>query len=83
MLIRDEAANKAVQVDVSFFQNDMVSFADKDDVITLLIHMGYLSYDPKYQTARIPNEEIRQEFAAAVKRNKWNELIDFQRSMFD
>ena len=69
----------AVQVDVSFFQNDMISFADKDDVITLLIHMGYLSYDQKYQTARIPNEEIRQEFAAAVKRNKWNELIDFQR----
>ena len=45
---------------VSGFQNDMVSFEDKDDVLTLLIHLGYLSYNQKKQTAFIPNEEIRQ-----------------------
>ncbi len=68
-----------VPVYVSSFQNDMVSFADKDDILTLLIHLGYLSYDQKHQTAFIPNEEIRQEFAAATRRKKWNELLDFQR----
>ncbi|MCI5828233.1 MAG: ATP-binding protein [Lachnospiraceae bacterium] len=64
---------------VSGFQNDMVSFEDKDDVLTLLIHLGYLSYNQKKQTAFIPNEEIRQEFAAATRRKKWSALLDFQR----
>lgn len=69
----------SVEVDVSTFQNDMVSFADKDDVITLLIHLGYLAYNQKSQTAFIPNEEIRQEFVSATKKKKWNELLEFQR----
>ncbi len=54
--------------------HDMVSFADKDDVITLLIHLGYLAYDSVKKAAFIPNEEIRQEFMTATKKKKWNEL---------
>ena len=50
------------------------SFQNKDDVITLLIHMGYLAYDQKRGRAFIPNEEIRQEFVVATKDRKWNEL---------
>lgn len=46
----------------------MVSFAGKDDVMTLLIHLGYLAYDSSYQMAYIPNEEIRQEFILATKK---------------
>lgn len=69
----------SVSADVNSFRNDMVSFADKDDVLTFLVHLGYLAYDRKKQTVCIPNEEIRQEFAAATKRNKWNELTAFQR----
>lgn len=67
------------EVEVRNFQNDMVSFADKDDVLTLLIHLGYLSYDREKKMAFIPNEEIREEFIAATRRKKWNELLDFQR----
>ena len=62
----------SVEVDVENFQNDMVSFADKDDVLTLLIHLGYLAYDSVKKAAFIPNEEIRQEFMAAVRKKKWN-----------
>ena len=69
----------SVEVDINTFQNDMVSFQNKDDVITLLIHMGYLAYDQKRGRAFIPNEEIRQEFVVATKDRKWNELIEFQR----
>ena len=69
----------AVEVDTGSFQNDTVSFGGKDDVLTYLIHLGYLGYDQKNQTAFIPNEEIRQEFVTAIKRRKWNELIEFQR----
>ena len=46
----------SIEVDTSFFQNDMVSFIDKEDVLTLLIHLGYLAYDQKKKTAYIPNE---------------------------
>ena len=74
-------SGSSVEVNVNEFQNDMVSFADKDDVLTLLIHLGYLAYDQRTQRAYIPNEEIRQEFRAATKRNKWNELIEFSRNL--
>ena len=66
------------EVDTTFFQNDMVSFECKDDVLTLLIHLGYLAYDQEEHVAFIPNEEIRQEFISATKRNKWSELNEFE-----
>ncbi len=69
-----------VSVNAKTFQNDMVNFTDRDDVLTVLIHLGYLAYNQKRKVAFIPNEEIREEFLAAVKRKKWNELIDFQRA---
>ncbi len=67
-----------VEVDTALFQNDMVTFESKDDVLTLLIHLGYLAYDFEEQTAFIPNEEIRHEFIAATKHNKWSELNEFE-----
>lgn len=68
-----------VVVDVTSFQNDTTSFVNKDDVLTYLIHLGYLGYEQKFKTAFVPNEEIRQELIRATKRRKWNELIAFQR----
>lgn len=62
----------SVALDVNTFQNDMVTFTGKDDVLTLLIHLGYLSYNQMKKTVFIPNEEIRQEFIAATRKNKWN-----------
>lgn len=50
----------AVEVDVTSFQNDTVNFANKDDVLTYLIHLGYLAYFSKTNSAFVPNEEIRQ-----------------------
>lgn len=54
------------QYDVIHF--DMVTFKNKDDVLTALIHLGYLAYNAGTQMAFIPNEEIRSEFAAAVEK---------------
>ena len=70
----------SVTVDVTSFQNDTVSFANRDDVLTYLIHLGYLAYDQRYEQVFIPNEEIRHELNNAVKRNKWNEMIEFQKA---
>ena len=57
-----------VKVKVRSFQNDMISFRNKDDVLTLLIHLGYLAYDQKNQTAFIPNEEIRANLLTLLKK---------------
>jgi len=68
----------AVKVNIKSFQNDTVSFKSCDDVLTYLIHLGYLGYDYKTQSAFVPNEEIRQELVAAVESTKWNEFLLFQ-----
>ncbi|MGN0159215.1 MAG: AAA family ATPase [Brotaphodocola sp.] len=68
-----------IEVDTMSFQNDMISFESKDDVITLLIHLGYLAYNQRNKTAFIPNEEIRQEFILATKSKNWNELMELEK----
>ena len=67
-----------VKVRTKSYMNDMVTFKNRDDVITALIHLGYLTYDRRYETAFIPNEYIRMEFLDAVEDKKWNELLTFQ-----
>lgn len=69
----------SVKVQVKSFQNDMVSFANRDDVLTYLIHLGYLGYEQYGKTAFIPNEEIRQELTVAVESTNWNEMLAFER----
>ena len=76
--ILEMLSGAAVPVLVTSFKNDMVSFVNKDDVLTLLIHLGYLAYNQQTQMAYIPNEEIRREFLTAVTSNRWNELLTFQ-----
>ena len=58
----------SVSVDVTTFQNDMTSFSCRDDVITCLIHFGYLGYNQIYKKAFVPNEDIRQELLRIVRR---------------
>lgn len=69
-------SGEPVKVKTVSYQNDMVSFKNKDDILTVLIHLGYLAYDKTTQTALIPNEEIRNEFAGAVEENQWTELTE-------
>ena len=60
----------SVEVDVGSFQNDIVSIDNKDDVLTYLIHLGYLAYLNYSRSAFVPNEEIRQELIRATRRRK-------------
>ncbi|MCI5510541.1 MAG: AAA family ATPase [Oliverpabstia sp.] len=64
-----------VKVDTSAFANDLVTFRNRDDVLTLLIHLGYLAYDEKTECVRIPNEEIRMEFTKTIREVKRDETI--------
>ena len=69
------------EIEVNTYQNDMVTFENMNDVLTLLIHLGYLAYDKSRKMAFIPNEEIRSEFVTAVKKKEWNELVELQRQI--
>lgn len=69
-----------VKVNTMTFKNDTVSIKSKDDVLTYMIHLGYLGYNQKLKTAFVPNEEIRQELTAAVESKHWNEMLKFQKN---
>ena len=66
-------AGGSCSVDTSSFQNDMNVVRSKDDVLTLLIHLGYLTYDRDSRTCWIPNREVAAEFKnAVVSETGWN-----------
>ena len=65
--IAELMAGIEVNVKTTKFANDLTSFKSKDDVLTLLIHLGYLAYDSAKKSVRIPNEEIRQEFQDTIR----------------
>lgn len=64
------------QIDAESFQNDLTSFNSADDVLTLLVHLGYLAYDSKTKEVCIPNEEVRSAFVRAIKNSGWNEVYN-------
>lgn len=59
-------AGESCSVDTASFQNDLNVVRSKDDVLTLLIHLGYLTYDRDSRICRIPNREVATEFKNAV-----------------
>lgn len=69
-----------IRINIATFKNDIVSMKIKDDVLTYLIHLGYLGYNQERRTAFVPNEEIRQELITAVESKSWNEMLIFQQT---
>lgn len=67
-------AGESVPVNTGSFTNDMTTFRTEDDVLTLLIHLGYLAYDSDHKTVKIPNNEIRQEYVNSVSASDWGEV---------
>ena len=63
-------------VDPTGFQNDISEVSSRDDVLTVLIHLGYLSYDWTEQKCFIPNREVAGEMANAVKKTNWKNVAD-------
>ena len=69
-------SGEKVVIDTTTFTNDMVTFVTKDDVLTLLIHLGYLTYDFYTKEVSIPNYEISEQFASTIKVIGWSEVAD-------
>lgn len=64
-----------VKINTRKFQNDMTTFISKDDVLTLLLHLGYLTIDEKTDEVFIPNQEVAQEFLNAVDDPGWGGVV--------
>lgn len=67
--------NGRCRINTRKFQNDMTTFKTRDDVLTLLVHLGYLTYDRKTGETFIPNQEIAQEFRNAIEGPSWDGVI--------
>lgn len=65
---------RQIPIDTRSFTNDMVTFHSKDDVMTLLVHLGYLGYLSNSEKVFIPNYEILNEYATAVSNSDWGEV---------
>lgn len=68
-------AGKEVEINTGTFANDMTTFANRDDVLTLLVHLGYLSYRWSDRTVSIPNKEVSLEYINAVSMMDWGEVM--------
>ena len=68
-------AGERCKVNPTGFQNDMSVINSKDDVLTVLIHLGYLSFDRQRSECYIPNYEVSLEMVNAVKANNWKHVV--------
>ena len=69
-------ANESVSINIGTFSNDMTTFASADDVLTLLVHLGYLTYDFDTCTVHIPNQEVQKEFINCIEDGGWEPVMD-------
>lgn len=69
-------AGEKIEVSTFKFANDLQSFKSKDDVLTLMIHLGYLTYDEEEGLAFIPNKEIRTEFVKLLENGEHTGLAE-------
>lgn len=73
-MVANMLAGERVQINTGIFSNDMTNFQGKDDVVTLLIHLGYLSYHWPDKMVTIPNKEVLQEYINAISTMDWSEV---------
>ncbi len=76
-------AGEKIPVNTGSFTNDMTTFRTEDDVLTLLIHLGYLGYDNSEKCVFIPNNEIRSEYVNAVSVSDWGEVSNALKNSAD
>lgn len=67
-------SGEEISINTTTFTNDMVTFNSKDDVFTLLVHLGYLTYDSSKKRVSIPNYEIAEQFSSTIKDLEWGEV---------
>lgn len=65
-------AGERVYINVLSFQNDMSTFVVRDDILTLLVHLGYLGYLNEEKEVYIPNNEVKDTFVTSIETSNWD-----------
>lgn len=60
-------SGESITINTDKFQNDMITFKSKDDVLTLLIHLGYLGYNQNNNSCYIPNKDVFSTFINSTR----------------
>ena len=68
-------AGEKIVINPGKFQNDMTTLRSADDIFTLLVHLGYLTYDFDTNQVWIPNSEVAQEFINSIEDGGWEEVV--------
>ena len=68
-------AGEKIEINPGKFQNDMTTLRSADDIFTLLVHLGYLTYDFYTNKVWIPNSEVAQEFINSIEDGGWEEVV--------
>lgn len=76
-------AGNHIPVRTTSFKNDFLNINSKDDVLTLLIHLGYLTYDLAKKEAYIPNYEVRDNYVDAILDTPWTGVKEALRESRD
>ncbi|MBR1711265.1 MAG: AAA family ATPase [Clostridia bacterium] len=63
-----------IEIDTTGYNNDL-TYTTRDAALTMLVHLGYLAYNQETRTVRIPNEEIRLEFARTIREDRHAETM--------
>ena len=69
--------DRKIKIDIEKYNNDMKTFVNKDDVLTLLIHLGYLGYNSSIKEVFIPNKEVKEEFKKSTTSKEWKHTMKF------
>ncbi len=62
------------KADPLYFQNDLTSLTNKNHVLILLVHLGYLAYNQNKNTVSIPNLEVADSFKLAIQDVGWEQI---------
>ena len=65
-----------LKIQTSTYANDLDNLGSADDVLTLLVHLGYLAFDWETSEVRIPNREIMGVFDESTEGAEWKEVLD-------
>jgi len=74
--VTEMVAGERIPCNTKKFSNDMTTFQSADDVLTLLIHLGYLTYDFDTQKAWVPNSEVADEFINSIEDGGWEPVME-------
>ena len=67
-------SGESIPVITTKFQNDLNVINSRNDVLTVLIHLGYLAYNRDTNRCYIPNKEVADEMNNAVQSTEWSQL---------